>query len=67
VAFVFGVGDHGAELIEPELLAVLADALLLEEDGSGAVELDAQGDIQPAASALALGFIGGSGALKTFG
>jgi len=48
-------------------LGVLADALLLEEDGSGAVELDAQGDIQPAASALALGFIGGSGALKTFG
>jgi len=42
----FGVDDHGAELDHAELALAEAEALLDEEDGAGASELDRDGDGQ---------------------
>ena len=39
-----GVGAHGAELVDVKMLLVEPHALLLEEHGSLAVELDGNGD-----------------------
>src|SRR5690606_23328308 len=40
------IGDHAAELVDPEGLAALAAPGLPVEDGAGAVELDQDGDEQ---------------------
>lgn len=38
-----GVGNHGAEFVHAEDVAVFADALLAEEDGAGGGEFDEEG------------------------